>query len=324
VPHEFVLYAPEPPAIPIDTRRFRVRIVPGRPGTWWEQVRLPPAAASDHLDVFFAPAYTAPLRLGVPIVVVIHDLSYDAHPEWFGMREGARRRFVTRATAHGAQAIVTVSRFSSNEIAERLGVPAERVHIIPQGIDAPARATSTAGDPTILYVGSIFNRRHVPDLISAFAALVERRPAVRLEIVGANRTHPHEDLDRAIRAHRLDGRASYRRFVPEDELRALYGRARVFAFLSEYEGFGMTPLEALSVGIPPVVVDTPVSRETLGSAALFVAAGDLAATSRALELAVFDEPTRQRILDAAPAVLGRYDWKRAAHETLAVLEHAAR
>jgi glycosyltransferase involved in cell wall biosynthesis len=322
-PHDFVLYAPGPLAVPLDAGRFRVRIVQGRPGTWWEQVRLPPFAASDHLDVFFAPAYTAPLRLRVPTVVVIHDLSYDAHPEWFSLREGARRRFVTRAAAHGAKAIVTVSRFSANEIVDRLGIPVERVHIIPQGIDAPATSTTPAGDPTILYVGSIFNRRHLPDLIAAFAALADRRPAVRLEIVGADRTHPHEDLDRAIRAHGLNGRASYRRYVPDDELRALYGRARAFAFLSEYEGLGMTPLEALAVGIPPVVVDTPVSRETLDSAALFVPSGDVGATSRALELATFDEPTRRRILDAAPAALGRYDWKRSAKETLTLLERAA-
>src|SRR6202007_1913237 len=85
--HDFVLYAPEPLATTLDSRRFRPRVVAGTPGTWWEQVQLPRVAANDHLDVFFAPAYTAPLRLDVPIVLTIHDLSFVAHPEWFRLRE---------------------------------------------------------------------------------------------------------------------------------------------------------------------------------------------------------------------------------------------
>ncbi len=108
-----------------------------------------------------------------------------------------------------------------------------------------------------------------------------------------------------------------------DQLSELYAQARAFAFLSEYEGLGMTPLEALAAGIPPVVLDTAVARETCGDAALYVPRGDIPATTRALELALFDEPTRARILAAAPAALARYDWPRAARETLAVLERSA-
>src|SRR6185436_17551115 len=109
LPHEFVLYAHEATSLPLDTRRFATRLVPGSPGTWWEQVSAPRAAARDHLDVWFAPGYTAPLRLQVPTVVAIHDLSFVAHPEWFGMREGARRRWLTAQSAALAAAILTIS-----------------------------------------------------------------------------------------------------------------------------------------------------------------------------------------------------------------------
>ena len=95
--HEFVLYAPQPLAHPgLNAAASSTRTVAGAAGTWWEQVDLVRAAAADHLDVFFAPAYTAPLRLRVPVVVTIHDLSFAAHPEWFGLREGLRRRWVTQ------------------------------------------------------------------------------------------------------------------------------------------------------------------------------------------------------------------------------------
>jgi glycosyltransferase involved in cell wall biosynthesis len=321
--HEFILYATEPIPIALDTYRFRTRIINGTAGTWWEQVRLPPIATRDHLDLFFAPAYTAPIRLSVPTVVTIHDLSYMAHPEWFSMHEGARRRLITRHAALRARAVVTVSEFSRREILTYLRLPAERVHVIPQGIDPPAVPQATRAEPRILYVGAIFNRRHVPDLIRAVAALVRRHPTAQLDIVGPNRTFPREDIARAIEIDGLSGRARHYPYLVPEQLSKLYAKASVFAFLSEYEGLGTTPLEALAAGIPPVVMDTPVARETLGPAALYVARGDIAATTHALELALFNEATRATILAEAPAVLGRYDWERAARQTLALLEHAA-
>jgi len=136
--HEFVLYAPQPLAVAFDAHRFATRIVPGAPNTWWEQVRLPPVAARDHLDVFFAPAYTAPLATRIPVVIAIHDVSFAAHPEWFSAREGLRRRTICRRAANRSRAVVTISEFSRREIVEHLGVAESRVHVIAPGITAPA------------------------------------------------------------------------------------------------------------------------------------------------------------------------------------------
>ena len=87
---------------------------------------------------------------------------------------------------------------------------------------------------------------------------------------------------------------------------------------------GLTPLEALAAGVPPLLLDTPVARESCGDAALYVGLGDLSATARALEQILADEPTRARLLAAAPAALAKYSWPRAARETLAVIEGQAR
>src|SRR5262249_36124448 len=163
--HEFVLYAPEPLVAALDARRFATRIVTGPPGTWWEQIRLPRAARGDHLDVFFSPAYTASLRLHVPTVVAIHDLSFIVHAEWFRTREGIRRRWLTRASAQRARTIVTISEFTRREIEEHLGIPDSRVRVIPPGITVPPVSPLSNPLERVLYVGSVFNRRHVPDLI---------------------------------------------------------------------------------------------------------------------------------------------------------------
>jgi glycosyltransferase involved in cell wall biosynthesis len=319
--HEFVLYAHEP----IDPhasrlKRMTVRVVGGAGGTWWEQTKLARAAAADRLDVFFAPAYTAPLRLRTPTVLTIHDLSFIAHPEWFRPREGLRRRWLTRRAAERAGAVITVSQFSRNEILRHLRLRGDRVHVIPQGIDPPQGAGRARTEPRVLYVGSIFNRRRLPDLIHAFAALLGRHPTAALDIVGDNRTYPHEDVEGLIGTERLAGHARYHRYVAAAHLGELYAGARAFAFLSEYEGLGMTPLEALAAGVPPVLLDTAVARESCGDAALYVPQGDLAATTNALEALLFAEETRRRVLGAAAGVLARVSWPRAARETLEVIE----
>src|SRR4029079_15467601 len=143
-----------------------------------EQVRMPNVAATDHLDVFFAPAYTAPLFHKLPTVVAIHDVSFAAHPEWFTTREGMRRRWLTRHASKRARRVITISEFSKRELIERLGVAESIIHVVPPGICPPAARNApgalehdAARDVNVLYVGSIFNRRHLPELIRAFGAI---------------------------------------------------------------------------------------------------------------------------------------------------------
>jgi glycosyltransferase involved in cell wall biosynthesis len=334
--HEFVLYAPREIVMPLDSRRFPTRTVAGSGGTYWEQVEIPRAVAADHLDVWFAPAYSAPLRLPQPTIVAIHDLSFVAHPEWFTLREGARRRWLTRHSADKAAAIITISEFSKRELVERLGVQAERIHVIPPGIGAGGSGPGDSlpwpeardagpipGSDSVLFVGSIFNRRHVVDLVRAFAPIARRHDRSGLDIVGDDRSYPRQDIAGAIAAEQLQAQIRWHQYVSDRELTALYSGARVFAFQSEYEGLGLTPLEALAAGIPPVLLDTPVARESCGAAAVYVRVNDLPAITRALETLLFDAAQRQRILAAAPAELAKFSWPRAARETLAVLEAAA-
>jgi glycosyltransferase involved in cell wall biosynthesis len=339
-PHQLVLYAPAAwmpeNASAFDSLSVERRVVPGASGSWWEQVQLPSAAARDRLDVLFAPAYTAPLRLSVPVVQTIHDLSFLAHPEWFTLRERVRRRWITRASARRARIVLTDSRFSADELFTRLAIPHDRIRVIRLGLTTPGRfitpgvisqssgPTFRERPPTVLYVGSIFNRRRVPDLIRAFAQIAADIPGARLEIVGENRTHPSQDLAALCRRLDIADRVGIRAYVSDDELVGLYSKARAFAFLSEYEGFGLTPLEALSCGIPVVLLDTPVARETCGPAASYVGLGDTEAVAMHLRRLLTDEGAHRDALAPADAVLAQYRWADAARATLGALESAAR
>jgi alpha-1,3-rhamnosyl/mannosyltransferase len=321
--HQFFLYAPEAVSIALDSRRFLTRVVAGSAGTWWEQVRVPRSLGSDRLDVFFAPDNTAPIALRLPLVVTIHDVSFAAHPEWFRTREGLRLRWLSRRAALTARAVITVSEFSRQELIDHFGVAGARLHVIPSGVPPRRAVASGPRPPRLLFVGSIFNRRHVIDLIRAFAPIARRVPNASLDLAGDNRSFPRQDVEGVIANERLEGRIRWHRYASDEQLRELYSRATAFAFLSEYEGLGMTPLEALTAGLPPVVVDTPVAREAYGDAALYVQLGALPPITRALEAALFDEAARAQVLAAAPAVLAKYSWPRAARETLRVIEAAA-
>jgi glycosyltransferase involved in cell wall biosynthesis len=341
-PHQIVLYSPAecPPevAAAFDALAPESRIVPGSPGTWWEQVQLPRVASRDRLDVFFAPAYTAPLRMTCPLVQTIHDLSFLAHPEWFSLRERLRRAWLTRSSARRARIVLTDSRFSAGEIRGRLGIPDDRIRVIPLGLTTPGADRWSGGDqhpasawptfgerrPVVLYVGSVFNRRRVPDLIRAFAQVAAAVTEARLEIVGENRTYPMQDLAALCRTLNIADRVVVRAYVSDGELLGLYRSARVFAFLSEYEGFGLTPLEALGCGIPVIVLDTPVARETCGPAACYVGLGDTRGVAAHLTRLLSDERAHREALAPAAAVLARYRWPDAARATLEAIEAAAR
>ena len=323
--HDWTLIAPDMPAV-ADRWQARLKIVAGSGGTSWEQIALPAAARAASADVFFAPGYTAPLTVTAPLVLTIHDVSFFAHPEWFSFREGARRRFLTKWSARRARTVITDTSFSRSEIVSHIGIAPSRVKVISLGLTSHDQsAILVRREPMVLFVGSIFERRRVDRLIAAFDAVIARVPDATLEIVGENRTRqPRLDLDTLRTRTSHPDRIHLHSYVDDATLAALYRRASVFAFLSEYEGFGFTPLEALRAGVPPLMLDTAVARETCGDAARYIADAasndEIASTIADL---LTNAATRTSLMRNAEAVLSRYDWDRAAADTLAVLEEAA-
>ena len=319
--HEYVFCAPAEMTYE-GSLRATVAVERGH-GTMWEQRSLARLVRRAGADVLFCPGYSGPVWAGAsapPTVVAVHDVSFAAHPEWFRWREGLRRRFLTRASARRAARVLTLTEFSKREIVEHLGVPADRIDVVYPGVVAQPFMAAEEREPLVLYVGSIFNRRHVPETIRGFERLARRRPDVRLMIVGDNRTFPHIDIDRYVRDTTGVHIAQY---VSDQVLADLYSRARAFVFLSEYEGFGLTPLEALAAGIPIVVLDTVVAREVYGRAALYVSAPDPRRLEEALELALFDENVRATALGEAQSVVARYSWSDTAGRVLRALIDSA-
>jgi glycosyltransferase involved in cell wall biosynthesis len=328
--HRFTLLSHAPIAARVDALDTTSVVLPGSASTWWEQSTLASAVNRGGYDVLFAPAYTAPLRGSTPTALAVHDVSFAAHPEWFRPRERWRRTWVTRSAARRARVVLTLSTFSRDEIVRHLGVAPARIRVIPLGtglqastISEPVRQRSD-GPPSILFVGSIFNRRHVPALIQALPHVSRSHPGTRLVIVGDNRTWPRQDLRRVAQTAGVASQVTEAAFVDDRELDALYTRASAFVFLSEYEGFGLTPLEALARGLPTLVLDTPVAREVYGDAVDYVATPDPVAVANGI-LRMLESSQPGDVVERARPILARYRWHDAARQTLdAIIEAGTR
>jgi glycosyltransferase involved in cell wall biosynthesis len=304
----------------------------GARGLVWEQRLLPAAARADALDVFFSPAYTCPLGLDVPRVTTVHDLSFFALPHEFGLRDGMQRRALVGASVRASARVLGQSDFTRRELCAWFPDAAARVRTVALGPDddlppAPPRETARARlgarGPVLITVGSIFNRRCLPELLRAAALLAPRRPGLRLEVVGENRSHPPLDVGALVERLGLGGRVHLSGFLDDAELALRYAAADVAVFLSDYEGFGLGVLEAMARGLPTVVSRAPAMGEIYAGAALLVDPRDPLAVAAAVARVLDEDALRASLVERGRALAARFSWARTAAATRAVLAEAA-
>lgn len=307
----------------------------GARGLAWQERHLPPIADADGLDVFFAPAYWCPLRLRVPRVTTVHDVSFFALPWDFTAWEGARRRLLTRLAIGVSTRLIAVSDFTRRELVRLFPSSAAHTTAIPHGADddlppspprdeARRRLGLRPRDPLVVCVGSVFNRRRLPELLAAVARLTTKHPTLRLAVVGDNRTTPRLDLAGHVASLGLSHHVQLAGFVGDETLAELYAAADAAVYLSEYEGFGLPVVEALRRGIPTLAGNRPALSEIFAGAVALAPPDDADAIARALDAVLTDPDLRRRLADAGSRLVARLRWADAARSTRAVLADAAR
>jgi glycosyltransferase involved in cell wall biosynthesis len=147
--------------------------------------------------------------------------------------------------------------------------------------------------------------------------------AVRLDVVGDNRTHPRRDFAALVERLGLREAVNLIGYVTEQDLAERYAAADVAVVLSEYEGFGLPALEAAARGLPLVVADRPALSEVAGPAALCVDPRDPAAIASAVERVLGDPDLRRDLVARGHALVGRYTWRETARLTRDALAGAA-
>ena len=332
--HEFVIYGSAPIALPVESSHIGVRIMPGGHPFVWEQRTLPGALRDDRIDVLLSPAYSCPLFASVPRVTAIHDLSFFARPGEFGFAHGLRRRVMARLSARVSRRVLACSEFTKSEVQRHLGdAAAAKTEVVRLGPDddlpkGPSREASRKalgiedGAAYIITVGTVLRRRNVGTLIRAVARLREAMPEIRLGIVGENRSHPFEDLEALAKSLGCAEAVRVSGFVSDEDVAAHYAAADIAVFLSEYEGFGLPALEAMSRGVPVIIADRGSLNEMFAPGALVVEPDETAvaaALNRMLNEPSVGADLRWKALERAKS----FSWVRAANETIAVLERAA-
>jgi glycosyltransferase involved in cell wall biosynthesis len=299
----------------------------------WEQTILPLQAARDRLDVLHSPGYTAPLVLGCPGVVTIHDMNYHYFPEDWPRSALLANQLLIPRVARRATRVLTDSECSARAIAEVLSVPSARLDVVYLGVDgnlAPAsQEVETAtlakhgltGTPYLLSVTASHPHKNLEGLLRAYRIACRDWPTVPPLVVVGIKGRAAERVKKI--AAEGSGRVILTGWVDEAELAALYRRAHLFVFASKYEGFGFPVLEAMSVGVPVVSSNAASLPELVGDAGLLLDPTDEPGLAAAIRK-VWDDPAlRQDLVTRGRAQAARFAWERTAKQTLATYERAA-
>ena len=299
--------------------------------TWHIARAFGPEARVGNVDLVHAPSLAVPPRKQVPLIVTVHDAAPMTMPETFTRRGRWFHQRGIIAAADRADAVITVSEFSAEEIAAYTPIPRARIRVVPNGVDlSPAtpkevqRALHTFGledRPYVFWLGTSQPRKNVRVLLDAFAAVVkEAEVPHRLVLAGASGwLVDDESVTRA-----LGDRVRLIGAVPEMHLASLFAGADLFAFPSRHEGFGIPVLEAMAQQTAVVCGDIPVLREVAGDAACFVDPDDVEAWADALARLLTDDAERAGLVEKGSEHAPRYSWDRCARETAAVYREVLR
>jgi len=290
-------------------------------GRWkWEHTKLRKFLNSRKESPYFTPGYTLPLAIKNPAAFVLHDISFIDHPEWFNPRERLKLKFLSYTSSKRASIIFTVSHFSKERIIERLKVPAHKIIIAQQGLDPEIRFDPQAAEKfrekykikgkIILYVGAIFRRRNVPLLIKAFEILKAEINS-SLVLVGKNRNWPPFNLEEFIEGN---DRIYHFNYLPQEELLGAYSAADLFVFLSEYEGFGMTPMEAIACNTPVILYPAEALKEIYGESVLYLEEKSPSLLKDIMLSILEDEELRGKIMKRAKERIKLYSWENGARK----------
>jgi glycosyltransferase involved in cell wall biosynthesis len=252
--------------------------------------------------------YAVPLRPPCPVVVTVHDLSFERDPTLMGRKDRLVFRAVVPRAVRAAARVLTVSERSRQDLLELYGVPPERVVVTPNGVDPVFQPDGASGPGSryALSVGAIQARKNQ-------LAALEAARAAGLELVVAG---PEKDAALArelrFRGARLEG------YVEDERLAALYRGAACLVQASRYEGFGLPVLEAMASGCPVVAVPEPALEEVAGGAAVVVEESRLAdGVRQALS-------ERERLVAAGLERARAFSWRATAERTVAVYLEALR
>jgi glycosyltransferase involved in cell wall biosynthesis len=275
---------------------------PGRPAVLARELAWYPLGLSAFagVDVLHCPTYYGPLRPRVPTVVTVHDLAVLRHPDTFPRWTRTYVPRVVPSMIRAARRVITVSEFTAAEVEGLVGVPRDRIRVVPNGVAAAFTPDGPRAEGEyVLAVGTLEPRKNLERTIEAAAVL-----GVELRVAGARGWGGVEARGRHV---------TWLGHVEDDELARLYRGARCVVYPSLYEGFGIPVLEAMACGAPVVTSRGGATEEIAGGHATLVDPLDVDAIASGI-----------RTAEASGSEYARsFTWDETARKTVAVYEDAA-
>lgn len=307
----------------------------------WDAAGVTPATLKQvgRPDVIHLPQMSAPLIAPAPMVVTIHDVIPLVLDDYRASRAMRAYLGLMAHTSARAKLVIAPSEAAKKDIARVMGIEGDRIVVIPEAADPTLRpdesgeARKIVADtwgvtrPYLFNIGGFDRRKNLPLTIEAFAAALPQLPSeAKLVIAGA----PHSGnelvfppLEPVIKRLGIGDRVVLTGRVSDAERRALYQAATGYITASEYEGFGLTPLEAMACGVPAIVADRTSLPEVVGDAGLIVepAVRELAAAMVDL---LMEEDLRTELSRRSLERAALFTWQAAAEATAAVYHRASR
>jgi glycosyltransferase involved in cell wall biosynthesis len=290
---------------------------------------LPATLASAEVIHAGSGAAVPPAAPGQRLVVTIHDLAFLRFPALFPRRWRLVYRLGLRAAVRRADAILTPSRSTAEDIVSRTPVDPARVYVAPLAASmAAAEADPSAtldrlgvGAPYILFVGTLEPRKNLVSLVRAYRRAAEAGIPQTLVLAGATGWGAGP-LEREL-ALEGPGRIVRTGWLSEGDLDAVYRGASLFVYPSLYEGFGLPVLEAMARGVPTIASATSSLPEVTGDAALGVDPGSPTDIARAIRAIATDEALAARLADAGRRRATLFSWDETARLTLRAYERTS-
>ncbi len=296
---EFVLLSPHPVfrPVPLDgDSAFEVRTGPQLPGTLWLQTFAAGAARRAGADLFLGTLSIVPAISDFPSVALVHDLTPLLFPEWHRWKNRLGFTPFIAATVRTAARIATVSAATRDDLVRLFPEAAEKTVVVPNGLVPPPRdpggAPPNEGRPYVLFLGTLEPRKNVPRLVEAMEAIWDERPGFPDLLLAGREGWGLEGFARHLAGSRHAARIRAVGWASAAESARLIRHARLLAYPSLYEGFGLPPLEAMALGTPVVGSSSSSLPEVIADAGLLPDPASLSEIAAALRKANDDEAWR--------------------------------
>jgi glycosyltransferase involved in cell wall biosynthesis len=296
-----------PPAVVPGTRQVDARIPVDLLNLAWHRLEWPPVEwIAPRIDVVHSlHPLLIPSRIAAR-VVTIHDLYFLERPEQTAAE--IRRDYPALAAKHARRAdgVVVNSKHTGQQVSDRFGIDADRITVCyPGRPDWPRRPEPAASGP-ILFVGTAEPRKNLARLLDAYASLVARRAGVPDLVIAG--TIPGSDGTLGPRLEHLTPRVRRTGYVSDQELQRLYREASLLVLPSLTEGFGITALEAMTVGVPVVASNRGALPEVVGDAGILVNPENVSDLSAALEQVLADPGMRRSMSERGLQRARLFSW----------------